>query len=150
MSHARPVDRTVEPSDADALASVSAILHGEHMPALVGPNAEHINLPKDVYEVLRDIVDAMQHGKAVTVMPQDRVMTTKAAADFLGVSRPTLVGLLEAGHIPFERPSRHRRVKLSDLIAYRDNLREDRREALNKLTSETTAGPTTNEFISTR
>ncbi|MDQ6946911.1 MAG: excisionase family DNA-binding protein, partial [Actinomycetota bacterium] len=58
------------------------------------------------------------------------------AADFLGVSRPTLVKLLEDGAIQFERPNRHRRVRLQDLLAFQERRRAERRAALNQLTAE--------------
>lgn len=60
-------------------------------------------------------------------------MTTQQAADFLGISRPTLVRLLEAGDIPFDKPGRHRRVKLEDLVDYQASARAGRRAALREL-----------------
>ena len=75
--------------------------------------------------MLRDVVDALEQGKGVTIALQDAVMTTQQAADFLGVSRPTLVKFLEAGRIAFEKPGRHRRVKLSDLLAFQERLRAE-------------------------
>ena len=60
-------------------------------------------------------------------------MTTQQAADFLGISRPTLVRLLEAGDIPHDKPGRHRRVRLEDLVAYQADFRAERRSALREL-----------------
>ncbi len=44
-------------------------------------------------------------------MPQGVTMTTRQDADFLGRGRPTLVRLLEAGDIAFDKPGRRRRVR---------------------------------------
>ncbi|WP_445548469.1 MULTISPECIES: helix-turn-helix domain-containing protein [unclassified Frankia] len=46
-------------------------------------------------------------------------LSAQEAADLLGISRTTLVRLLESGVIPFEKPSRHREVRLDDLLEYR-------------------------------
>ncbi|MHD0175172.1 excisionase family DNA-binding protein [Corynebacterium diphtheriae] len=45
----------------------------------------------------------MRVGKAITVAPVDQLLTTQEAANFLGISRPTLVRLLEEGALPYER-----------------------------------------------
>jgi len=63
-------------------------------------------------------------------------LTTQEAADFLGISRPTLVKLLEQGEIPYEQPGRHRRVMFSDLLAYRQRRQEERRAALDRMTED--------------
>lgn len=138
------------PDESEALASVSRILHGHDMPALVGPDGEQITLPLNVFEVLKDVVDAMQQGKGISVVPRDTIMTTQQAADFLGVSRPTLVGLLEDGQIPFTKPGRHRRVRLVDLDTFQRRQLTERRQALDALTREATEGPVTTGFVQTR
>ncbi|WP_084011440.1 helix-turn-helix domain-containing protein [Pseudofrankia sp. DC12] len=61
----------------------------------------------------------MQAGLAVTVAPHHLLLSTQEAADLLRISRTTLVRLLETGVIPLEKPSRHRRVRLDDLLGYR-------------------------------
>ena len=61
----------------------------------------------------------MKAGLAVTVAPQHRTLSTQEAAGLLRISRTTLVRLLETGEIPFDKPSRHRKVRLDDLLEYR-------------------------------
>lgn len=97
---------------------------------LVGPDGVEIELPGPVYELLRDVVHAMARGQAVTVAPHNTMLTTQEAADLLGISRPTLVKLLESGEIRYSRPRRHRRIMLADLLAYQERRREERRKAL--------------------
>lgn len=83
--------------------------------------------------MLRDIVEALAQGQAVTIAPVHQRLTTQEAADLLGVSRPTVVKLLESGEIPFEQPGRHRRVRLADILAYRDRSVAERRAALDRM-----------------
>ena len=54
----------------------------------------------------------------------DEVVTTGQAAALLGVSRPTLVAWLEAGHIPYHRSGSHRRVPRSHVLTYLEERRQ--------------------------
>jgi excisionase family DNA binding protein len=89
-----------------------------------------VEIPAGVYRVVRQVVEAMREGLAVTVAPQTQTLTTQQAADLLGVSRPTLVKLLDANRIAYERVGTHRRVLLRDLLEYRQKRREDQYAAL--------------------
>lgn len=76
-------------------------------------------LPGDpVEEVVAELRDALARGLAVTVTTHEATLTTQEAADVLGVSRPTLVRLLEQGRIPYEQPGHHRRLRLADVLAF--------------------------------
>lgn len=116
-----------------ALAALDAFLDADRVTKLVGPQGEELVLPPEAFEVLRQAVSALNAGLAVTIAPHGQRLTTQEAADFLGVSRPTLVRLLENGEIPFERPGRHRRVLLADLLAYRERVRNDRQASLARM-----------------
>lgn len=65
--------------------------------------------------------------------PVHQRLTTQETADLLGVSRSTVVKLLEAGEIPFEQPGGHRQVRLADVLAYRDRASVERRAALDRM-----------------
>jgi excisionase family DNA binding protein len=125
------------PEDLDQLLDLARFVEHHTEPGLLlGPDGEQVPLPAEVYRVLRHVVEVMRQGKATLVAPQGLLLTTQEAADFLGVSRPTLVKLLEDGAIPFEKPNRHRRVRLQDLLDFQSRRREERRAALNQLTEE--------------
>lgn len=123
------------PRDLNTLLDLGRFLDQHAEPALLlGPDGEQVPLPEEVYHLLADVVHSMREGKIITLVPHTQRLTTQEAADFLGVSRPTLVKLLEDGRIPFEQPGRHRRVLFTDVLAYRERLREERRAALEEMT----------------
>jgi excisionase family DNA binding protein len=132
-----PREQTFLPlPDNDLLESIRELLNGPAGVALLGENNEALELPDRLRAVLRDVVDAMHRGQAITLAPVGQRLTTQEAADLLGVSRPTLIKLLQAGKIPFETPGRHRRVRLADLLTYQAVRREEQRRALQDLTRD--------------
>lgn len=100
---------------------------------LVGPDGAEIPVPEELYGVLRDVVEALSQGLAITIAPHNTMLTTQEAADLLGISRPTLVRLLTEGEIEYSMRGRHRRLLLSDVLDYRDRARRERRETLDEL-----------------
>ena len=128
-------EHTVLPPEVplDELLELLSRVEAEPTAFLAGPNGERLMLPHAVFEVLRDVVEAMSNGQGVTIAPVHQRLTTQEAADLLGISRPTFVKLLESGEIAFEQPGRHRRVRLSAVLAYRERRSSQRRESLDRM-----------------
>ncbi|MEV6275885.1 excisionase family DNA-binding protein [Nocardia sp. NPDC051832] len=131
-------ERTLLPEHPDQLAAVRRFLDTMSMSGEVtvlrSARGEVVTLPAEVFEGLRLVALALSEGKAVTVAPLHTTLTTQEAAELLGMSRPTLVKLLDAGEIPFTRPGRHRRVRLADVLAFREYRRAERAAGLSELT----------------
>lgn len=94
------------------------------------------SLPAPALRLLNEILKEMAKGNAVTLMPINAMLTTQEAADILNVSRPFLVGLLEAGKIPYQRLGSHRRILLQDLMAFKEKTDAARADAMRQLTEE--------------
>lgn len=133
-------DVVLPPTDLREMNAVANLFHRASAPGLkrgpmlIGVDGERTVLPEALYHVLVNVVSAMSKGQAISLAPQNTRLTTREAADFLGVSRPTLVRLLDDGKISYEQPSRHRYVLLTDLMAYRASRRHARRETLAEMT----------------
>ena len=105
-------------------------------PRLVGPSGDATELPAEIYELLVTVVGQLRAGNGVSIVPVHAELTTVEAAEILGVSRPHLIKQLEAGAIAFRKVGSHRRVRLADLLAYRDHQDAEARAALDELTRQ--------------
>lgn len=100
------------------------------VPRLVSSDGQAVEVPELMFAALAQVAEAMRAGLAVTVAPHHLTLSTQEAADLLQVSRTTLVRLLETGVIPFDKPNRHRKVRLDDLLRYREAQRHRADQAL--------------------
>ena len=94
------------------------------------PNGESSEVPEQLVDMVYAMVEAVHDGRVVAVVNQRKLLSTQEAADFLGVSRPTVVRLLEAGEIPFEKVGTHRRIEQSELVAFQRARRNARYQAI--------------------
>lgn len=132
-------DVTLPPEELEGLLNASRFLENSPAPALLlGPDGQQVELPEQVYKALLDVVKAMSKRQAIAVVPIEQKLTTQDAADFLGISRPTLIKQLESGAIPYEKlpGSRHRRILLADLLDYQSRRREQRRELFKQMVKD--------------
>lgn len=125
-----------DPRARDELAEVADLI-STSAPELLGRSGRRVPLSGPVRDALVQVVTALRAGKAVTVGPYPTRLTTQQAADLLGVSRPTLIKMLEDGKIPYERPGEHRRLRLDDVLTYRARRGAEQDRALTELVRET-------------
>jgi excisionase family DNA binding protein len=100
------------------------------------PNQQSFHIPEKAMKLLLAILNNMADGKDTAVISSDSYISTQEAADYLKVSRPHLVRLLEGGDIPFIKVGTHRRVKFSDLVAFDKKMRRGQRRVLKLLSQE--------------
>jgi len=111
-----------------------ALLQG--VPAFVTVAGERVELPGTVFEVLRKVVGFMSHGQAITLVPDNQVVTTQRAADTLGMSRPHFIKLLEGGTMPHHRVGNQRRVYLRDVLEFAKKRDTERLASLDRLSRD--------------
>ena len=94
---------------------------------------DKIRIPLNALKLLAKILKVTSQGKPISIVPIAMEMTTQAAADLLGCSRPHLVKLLEEGKIEFTKIGKHRRVKFEDILAYKKKMKEEQKRLLIEL-----------------
>ncbi|HET7855514.1 MAG TPA: helix-turn-helix domain-containing protein [Gaiellaceae bacterium] len=129
-----------DPSERDEMVELREQLarmvvpRGRPVARLVGPDGNEVEIPASAFAALRAVVRDMAQGLTITLIPHDKELTTKEAADILNMSRPFLVRLLDRGEIPYHRVGTHRRLNVEDVLAYRELRAARRREKLRELT----------------
>lgn len=121
-------------SEAEQAAVAAGALAGGRV--VVVPEGDPVEVPHSVVGVLREILDHLRRGERVRVVAEDVEITTQQAADLLNVSRPYLVGLVDRGEIPSRKVGSRRRLKLTDVLLYREVDLARRKRAVEELAAE--------------
>jgi excisionase family DNA binding protein len=133
---------TVVPTEEDAkVAAVSSRILASasterELRVRLLDEGQEITLPKGVARLLSHLLTEMAQGNAVTLIPIHAELTTQEAADFLNVSRPYLVQLLETGELRFRKVGTHRRVLFQDLAEFKKRSEEESSRALEELAAQ--------------
>lgn len=136
----------VESEEEEIKALYKMLLRPDHPQLVASDGTAHV-IPESVFKVLLNVLARMQEGKTVALLPITEELTTKAAADFLGVSRQFLVRLLEQDKIPFHRTGTHRRIYFKDVLDYRKKRDYARHKAIKELARKELNEGTYDDFV---
>jgi excisionase family DNA binding protein len=95
-----------------------------------GTQAVSVPLPETLRAKLHELLAGTDIKPSGTKAPYRRQLSTQQAADALGVSRPTVISLLDEFEIPFSLVGRHRRLEPEQVSLLRSRLREKRSQQL--------------------
>lgn len=133
-------------TDAEELARVLNFIeahearHGALAPAyFLSGSDEHdrVELTEQLHEILKRVVQALSDGQSISILTRDQEISTQQAAEILGLSRPTVVRLIEDGELHAHVPGAvRRRLRLADVLAYREELRARRNEFITESSAE--------------
>lgn len=98
-----------------------------------------VRVPVSVVRLMFAALSEMACGHSITLArlsDANTELTTQEAAEILNVSRPYVVGLLGKGEMSFRKVGPQRRVRLQEVMAYKQRTDIDRRAALDELARE--------------
>ncbi len=109
--------------DAAALEKASA----EDGITVSGGGMKPVSLSSPLARMVASILRELSEGHTVAVMSTAEEVSTGVAARMLGVSRPHVAKLMDAGRLQGRRVNKHRRVRLASILAFKREM--DRRNA---------------------
>jgi len=95
-----------------------------------------VELPTQALRLIGEVLGALSQRQSVTVVSADREMSTIEAANYLNVSRPFVTREIQAGRLPHRMVGTHRRIPFDELHAYKERMRGERKEALERLADD--------------
>ena len=113
-----------------ALASMLENINSDYPEIEIEETSERIKIAINALKLLAKILKETSQGKPISIVPIATEITTQAAAELLGCSRPHLVKLLDNGEIIFTKVGKHRRLKYEDVVNYKKRLKDKQRQLL--------------------
>jgi excisionase family DNA binding protein len=127
-------------SERDAIRALDVALASKVPQAsaliFLGPDKVEMAIPPSLNEALREAVEILLRGDAVSITAVHKELTTSQAALLLGMSRQFLTRLIDRGDIGCRLVGRHRRLKLLDVLDFKRRRDAARYRAIGNLTAQ--------------
>ena len=107
-------------------------------------------MPATVLEAFGRLVDVLEVNADAVVFPADATVSTQQAAALLGISRMTVVRLIDRGELAVEGGAVHRRISVSELARYQTESSRRRQAAIANLAGDLEEDTPPDEVIDTR
>lgn len=117
----------------NALSATIEHLRSDNPEIEIEETEERIKVPRSALKLLVNILKELSQGNPISIVPIATEMTTQAAAELLGCSRPHVVKLLEEGEIEFTKIGKHRRVKYEDVVKYKNALKAKQKATISRI-----------------
>ena len=104
--------------------------YADHLPKLVSPYGDEIELPPSVFQALWQIVYRLTLGKVVSIASINKELSLHEAANILNVSGLDIISLVEQGEIPSIQIGTNQYIPFSDLMEYKNRRHEERMQGL--------------------
>lgn len=117
----------------ETLVSTLELLHTELPEIEIEETEKKIRIPVSALRLLAKILKEIGRGNPVTVVPETTEITTQAASEILGCSRPHVVHLLEEGKIPYTKVGKHRRIRYDDLLSFKKKMKDLQRKKIEEM-----------------
>lgn len=86
-----------------------------------------LSLTRRSAEMVLELLEA-EHSTGAVIVPLKDLFTTTEAASMLGMSRPTLMKLVEAGTVEHVRVGSHHRIPMRAIVKHQRERQSDRNE----------------------
>ncbi len=134
-----PQDAAVARSTREALSPYGGMDRPLTLRVRDSEQEQPIELPAGAVDLLMHVLEAMAAGQGVTLIPECADLTTVQAADVLNVSRPFLIKLLDQKAISHRKVGEHRRIRMEDVMAFKNAIDRERELVLEHLTRDAQA-----------
>lgn len=84
-------------------------------------------------DVSPELEEAVHRAHEGLLRPLPKEMTTNQAADFLDVSRPFVIKLVQRGELPCRLVGTHRRIPSEAVVRYRERMFQQARKAADEM-----------------